>query len=347
MTHLKVWVVIVFWVVASSARADTEEIVVYGDRFLRWDGTRWFIATETTLPAPITLHNFNHQSMRVIAYQIHSVLRCEKDWKITQRRWEVLCAIEDISLQMVPWREDADRLEHNATLITAWQQRLVGSTLQLQVKANGRVDNVDLEGIENTNRRQARAIEQIRRLLVQTLAGFDMKLRRHNYLSTGQWVEYRSPLLSLPGNDQPSLGNALIVHQLDRYRGHVLVQTVGEGMYLHELKTAHSIRPVHYHLELDGVAIYSEANGYMTDRVWSVSGLPSASQFTTAPYYAVGRIQQLGHHQVVRIGPSRQIKRHDERTAVPQWVSIEETYSWNVPLMRQLMDRPKSEPTTP
>ena len=62
----------------------------------------------------------------------------------------------------------------------------------------------------------------------------------------------------------------------------------------------------------------------MTDRAWSVSDFRLRAN-SPAPYYAVGRIQQLGHHQVVRIGPSRQIKRHDERTAVPQWVSIEET----------------------
>ena len=41
-------------------------------------------------------------------------------------------------------------------LITAWQQRLVGSTLQLQVKANGRVDNVDLEGTKHKSPTGAR-----------------------------------------------------------------------------------------------------------------------------------------------------------------------------------------------
>ena len=71
----KVWVSS-FSVVASSARADTEEIVVYGDRFLRWDGHAGYRdGNDATRP-----HHppFNHQSMRVIAYQIHSVLRCEK-----------------------------------------------------------------------------------------------------------------------------------------------------------------------------------------------------------------------------------------------------------------------------
>ena len=347
MTHLWIWVVIGIWVVAPSAKADNEDIVVYGDRFQRWDGTRWFVASETTLPAPVTIHNFNSQSMRIIAYQMHVLLRCEKDWRITARRWEVLCAIEDLSIQVVPWRSDAQRLEHNQALIDAWRTRLVGSMIQLQVKSNGRVDNVDLEGIKNTNRRDARAIEQMRQLLLQSMAGFDMKLRRNNFLNTGQWVEYRSPLLSLPGSDQPSLGSALIVHQLDRYRGHLLVQTVGEGTYTHQITTAHSILPLNYRLELDGVALYSEANGYMTDRVWSVSGTPSASQFSSAPYFSAGRIQQLGDQQFARVGPSQQVKLAGEKTMVPQWISIEEAFTWNVPLMRHLMERPKPETVDP
>ena len=341
MIHLWIWVVIGIWVVAPSAEADTEEIVVYGDRFQRWDGTRWFVASETKLPAPITIHNFNSQSMRIIAYQMHSILRCDKDWRITIRRWEVLCEIEDISLQMVPWRSDAQRIDHNHAIIEEWRTRLVGSMIQLQVKSNGRVDNVDLEGIQNTHRRDARAIEQMRQLLLQSMAGFDMKLRRNNFLRTGQWVEHRSPLLSLPGNDQPSLGSALIVHQLDRYLGHLLVQTAGKGTYTHAITTANTILPSHYHLELDGVALYSEADGYMTDRVWSVSGTPSASQFSSAPYFSAGRIQQLGDKQVARVGPSQQVKLDGEKTSVPHWVSIEEAFFWNVPLMRDLMDRPK------
>ena len=82
-----------------------------------------------------------------------------------------------------------------------------------------------------------------------------MKLRRHNYRA--QDNGWNTGLHSFAArNDQPSLENALIVHQLDRYRGLCWYKPSAKAC-THELKTAHSIRPVHYHLELDA-AIYSE-----------------------------------------------------------------------------------------
>ena len=50
---------------AQTPAADVaEEVVVYGDLFARWDGTRWFIETETVLPYTLSLTADENRSVR-------------------------------------------------------------------------------------------------------------------------------------------------------------------------------------------------------------------------------------------------------------------------------------------
>jgi hypothetical protein len=163
-------------------------------------------------------------------------------------------------------------------------------------------------------------------MLTRLVVGYDMKLRKSNFLSTGQWVETRSALLSMPsGTVTPSAG--LIVHQLNGYQGHIVVQTKGEGQIQDDLG-------ITYKVSISGVSIYDDDQGFMTERVWSLVGKRTADAFdgvgfSLVDYHHAGQLRMLGDEERVEVGPTREVrvagqKRKDEEAllALPLWEPV-------------------------
>ena len=348
-----IWVSLLLLGVGMGATAhaqddEDDEIVVYGDRFKRWDKTRWSILTEVMLTAPIKLRRTENDSMRITAYQLRMVMACEKDWKISRGKWEVLCEIEDVGFQAVGWRDDATRTEINAAVIAEVHQRLAGAALQLQVTKNGRVSNVQIEGKEARNRREMGIQETARQLVLRMMAGFDMKLRKHNFLKTGQWVEYRTPLFDMPNlverenggmSSRSNMGSALVVHQLDPYKGHLVVQSVGKGTVVMAGNDGMDDMSQSYSMNMEGVSIYQKEGGFMTDRVWYVTGAPTGNFWASSKYFSAGRLEMLGEKQQIDVGPTQQVnlpkhlraKDYKPVEGLPTWVTIEENGEWQRP----------------
>jgi hypothetical protein len=332
-------IVVAAWAIAANAQAAEKEaeapqgvhtvradesLVVYGDLFARWADTRWFIETEVRLPTWMTWATNNNYEMRVSAFQVRAVLACEKDWKLTRRRIEVFCHIEDVGLQVVTL--EGGKYRHAQRILDEMHGKLKGAAVQLQVLDNGRVVNVDLENVPpRRNRRENQIHEALRTIMARLVLGFDMKLRKSNYLSTGQWVELRTGLLAMPSSTlTPASG--LIVHQLNGYNGHIVVQTKGEGQIQDDNEAMYAV-------QLNGVSIYDEDEGFMTERVWSLVGTRTADSFMSfgtmmADYSHAGRLRLLGPTQKVDVGPTREVtypgakgKEH-----LPLWAPIESGY---------------------
>lgn len=86
---------------------DAEEVIVYGDRFLRWDRTRWSVETQIGFPFPYLLKARENRQFRATAIQIRTIFNCEKTWKRGEKQYEVLCDIEDVSLRAVAFENQA------------------------------------------------------------------------------------------------------------------------------------------------------------------------------------------------------------------------------------------------
>lgn len=307
-----------------TVRGD-DEIVVYGDLFARWQNTRWFIATEVMLPLPAFWNADRNYEMRVQAFQVRSVLACDKEWKLSGRKYQVSCIIEDIGLQAVS--TEGPEYPHVGTILAEMDAKLTDARVQLQVRDNGRVTNIDLEDVPPPRNQRERLVqENLRQVLSRLVVGFDMKLRKSNFLSTGQWVETKSSLLSLPSSTlTPASG--LVVHQLNGYKGHIVVQTKGEGQIM-EIDSS-SGDEYSYSVDLSGVAIYDEEQGFMTERVWSMRAQRTASSFqeqglTQGLYSHSGILRMLGDKERVNVGPTREVRTSDivRQEGLPAWEPV-------------------------
>lgn len=207
---------------------------------------------------------------------------------------------------------------------------LTGKQLQIQVSDDGQVQNVDIEGLEAHDRRTTRINETLRVLLARMMAGFDMKLRKWNNLSEGQWVEYNPELMAMPTPDfVASRGSSILIHQLNKYRGERVVQSVGRGT----ISFGDGAGENFFSTRFNGVSIYDGDEGYMTERVWSLFGTPTASSAMAdgsagAPYWHAGRIRILGDGEQVDVGPTEEVAMPGApeaylETGLKEWVPME------------------------
>lgn len=308
-----------------------EELVVYGDLFARWDGTRWFLESESVLPYSLRFAADENLEFLTQGYQARAVIACEKDWKLGKLRYEVNCTMEDFGLQatsMRASRREKDR-ENAQKVLEELDAKLTGATIQIQVLADGRVDNIDIEGVPKGNRRINQIHETLRVLIGRMMSGFHLKLRKMNQLHEGRWVEFNSTVLSMPGqNGTTPSHSSHTVHYLNRFEGNTLVQSIGRGM-VSVPGAQESIREgtvaKMYQTDLIGVSIFDYDEGFMLERVWAVEGEVTASSFfNDAGYWYAGRIRMLDEGDSGDVGPTQIISgRGQQGSDLPPWIPIE------------------------
>lgn len=213
--------------------SEKNEIVVWGDLFARWDDTRWLVATEIETPFPLTLAREKNGSFFTTGYQVRTILACSKSWKLNNKHYEVDCRLEDFGIQAaIADRYTEGREALAQSVLDEIDAKLTNAALQLQVSDDGRVTNVDLEGLDKDSDREQMIYETLRQVLSRVVVGFDMKMQKLNQLNEGKWIEYHSALMSmpLPSGSTATRASSTLIHYLNRYKGQILVQSIGKGM---------------------------------------------------------------------------------------------------------------------
>lgn len=301
-------------VIPSVARADdeVEEIVVWGDLFARWDDTRWFVSAELGLPIPLLFARDENIAFETRELAMAMVYACSKEWKLTKRRFEVTCTVEDFGVRAAvdEWEVTERDVERAQRVLDEIDAKLTGAALSLQVADDGRVTNIGLDGVPKDNRRESAIHESLRLLLTRAFVGFHLKMQKYNQLDQRQWLEHNSTIMNLPG----SLGSNRIVHSLDRYGGHVVVQSVGFGMT--------TVGLANFVTDFVGVSIFDDVEGFMVERVWTLQGKSTASGFfDQGTYFQAGRITMLGDADDPDCGTTQVVSgRNQYEPFLPAWI---------------------------
>lgn len=317
---------LLFFPAAAAAEDEAvEEIVVWGDLFARWNDTRWMVTTELALPYAFSFMKDENLGFPSREFQYRTVVRCNKQWRLGRHKYEVDCVIEDFAMQAAIDREriKAEDIEDASAVLHEIDAKLTGAALQLQVADDGRVTDLSLVGVPNSNRRQSEIEETLRQVLSRVVVGFNLKLQEYNQLHEGKWQEYNSTLMTLPM--PPGIGGApgssLVVHYLNRYKGHVLVQSIGKGV----VQIPVGSQSLTFENDLIGVSIFDEDDGFMIERVWALQGVPTASNiFDQGTYFHAGKLYMLGTEDKPDCGPTRVVNGRSFRTPeLPAWEPIE------------------------
>ncbi len=284
-----------------------------------WDWSsehRYFLETEVRLPLLMWFFREFNEQARVTAFRVRMVTTCRPE-EVGKRRSEVLCTIEDVGLSASGLPQEQGLLQ---PILEELDERLSGAEVQLLVRSDGRLANIDLEGLDRRYQRVGRMNENLRLIVTRAFAGLDLPLPEvhHDGVLHPQWVQTDSWLLRAPvatGN----FGTAQVIHSTQDVDSRVMeIVTVGRGILVPGGGRNQ------YDVVLEGEATFDTRGGRMLDRSWSMMGVPTPSSAISEgtagyPYLQIGRVTHLPNDQTVDVGVTEDLGPIDGPSALQQW----------------------------
>lgn len=316
---------------AGPEATATEEVVVWGDRLLRWE-RRWYVQTEVGYPLGVALFADKNREASLSAIQIRAVLSCDRDFPMGPLLEEVSCAIEDVGLVGLSRAATAD----GDAVLDELDATLTGAKVQMQVTPAGAVPYVDLEGVAAHDKRTRDRLEQLRQLVSRLMLPFHLKLP--DVVRDGaQWQETASRLMSMP-SETGSGGGSVVTHRMDLVGDRFIVQSIGEGTIaptvgrealvdsgVQGMPDVRGLPVDIYELHLTGVAVIDRPTGIMSERVWAVyGGLTASSPHAPGdnPFHHLGRYRVLDDVERPDVGQTY-LAGLDGKGGLPAWVALE------------------------
>ncbi|MCA9489752.1 MAG: hypothetical protein KC621_07500 [Myxococcales bacterium] len=299
--------------------APTESVV------LQWDWSqshRWFIESEVQLPLYMWLQTpFNHQA-RATAFQIRLVTQCAPGTSSNGKTWEVACTLEDVALSASPMTQDEGKMQE---IVTELDDLMTGAVVQLQVRPDGRLNNLDLEGVYRRNQRGGEVVETLRLILSRGFAAIDMETSKRG---EKQWIEKTPWLMNAPVSTG-NAGLAQVVHTVNNVDGRLVsVHSEGQGVITPGQEREGPGTTNRYDTRFVGDTTWDTRGQAILNRNWTVVALPTASSAIASagagyPYLQVGRLSSLSEGQGWDVGESKEIPPTDsEQTAIQMLQSM-------------------------
>ncbi len=275
----------------------------------------WFVA------------DFNEQA-RATAFQVHAVMDCLPE-RISRKRLEVACTIDDISLAAAPMPSEVGELE---PVLTEMDRKLTGATLVLEVREDGRITNLALRQAQvrdQRNRRIRQMDENLRLILARLVAGLDLEQPRKGLQDGATWAQ-RQTLLTQAPSTLGTLGATELIHQVQRVEdGRIEVVSAGEAVIAPA--NAFTDAPADlFDTELAARA-WLTPEGRLRSRTWGVVGRPTPSSALAdgtagLPYTQRGVLRALEPGETPELAPTREIAPGQGPSAIQSETSWGETF---------------------
>lgn len=294
---------------------------------LAWDWSdqaprRYYVDAEVQMPSFFWVMAERNKEARLVAFRTRSVLVCGQGERLNRRTWEVDCRIDQIGILGATLRGDKGLL---GPILQEMDDKLTGSELQVRFREDGRVVNVDLEGVDKSDRRMSRTHEVMRLMMIRSLAGFDLQLPKNGVSQEGVWGQTQALLLTA-ATDVGSQGAAEVAHLVRESADDiVIIETAGRAMVVpgSDGEAGRNF----FSTKLNAVGVFNVTNGMLTERVWSALGEPTASSALTEggagmSYVQRGRILHLPEGaDVPDLGATEEVPLPDGRaeSAIHVW----------------------------
>ncbi len=213
------------FLIASLGLAGT----AHATDFLAWEGTRWLLEVEETVPVPLELSAQRNLTFRTKGVQIRAVVGCHDIRLQGRKAASIGCRIEDIAFQATPRSVDEgseEVWETSQQVLDDMVRRTQGKTLEFVLTNKGRVIRVDVPDIEANNEYERQSREVLRQLATDLASGWDLQHTNWN----GTWTGTQSMVMRVPSQPQ-GLAASEIVHRASPLDGELVVQTIGRGTF--------------------------------------------------------------------------------------------------------------------
>lgn len=308
------------WLIAvalgQTTEADlevTKEVIVWSQPYARFDDKRWLFRSEVVTPSTFAFGSID-RPLRANAWQIEAVVHCRLG-EGTYNRKEAACQIEAAALRVNLAKPNAK----DEAAIDAMAASLVGTAIAVQAKSDGRVPNVDLDGLPESNATERRYAMYARGLVAQLAYAFHADLPNEDPVGK-TWITYEEPLLQIP-SAEAGLSSVEVSHTVSDHKGNWVLQSEGRATSQTRLANpsagmpcsscAGGIAPeyleheLRYANRLSSVAVIDPREGFVTEKVWTVRGGPTAGSFNSqsdAVLWNAGTLRLLGDGEHIALG---------------------------------------------
>jgi len=280
---------------------------------LGWDWSRthrFYVEVQVQLPsAEWIATQYNHEA-RISAYDLRLVTTCSNAQIESRHVIQVSCTLDDVALSAAPLEQDVGLVQ---PILEQLDHALTGASVELQMRDDGRVNDIGLDAVSHVDERSGFVNEDLRLIVSRAFAGLDLNLPDDEAMQS--WAQYRSWLMRTPSVDGSSAGIEIVNKIRTVQEGQTEIASVGRG----------TIVPGEgfdkYDTRLASDAVFDTRFGRISDRTWTVAAGPTSSSVIAQgaagyAYLQQGHLVALLGGDTWDVGVSRELPPTDARTAI-------------------------------
>lgn len=318
--------VAVLWTVAANAASEEP---TFAWRWAEGEVHRYYFENEVMLPSPIWLYADRNRDARVVAWQVQMVAGCRLVDR-SKRTFEIACKVEDFAMRAaaVPGDQAAEgRDPLVGPIVDEIDHKLSAASLQIELRSDGRIKMFDIEGLARDNERVGTMNENLRAMLSRAVAGLDLQLPADAVVPDEPWPQFQS-MLPRAATQTGTFGSVPMINMINVSDGpQIVVQTVGKGVVTPDSANSFETR-------VQAVAVFDTAAGVLTERVWTVNGIPTAGSAVAETggglgYFQKGRLIRLAADDRPDVGESVEIAPPGQTpTTLHLWQPVVDLPGW-------------------
>ncbi len=287
---------------------------------LEWnwdDGVKrqYLIRSQVLLPQFMQFNKELNRDARVTEFLVSLVTTCEATTALGKTKYELRCDVDDFSITGSPAPSDAGKL---LKIFNEMDQKLVdGGWVQIVFAKDGRIIDYDLEGVDKRNSRNRHIQENMRLVLGRLFAAMDLQLPPGGKEIAQPWEQKSSPLAMHFPSEYGTFGSAQVTHQITKREAGVVIATSGRGALgpaeFISVRTGGADRIKNqYDLEYQGITVFDDVTGTMTEHEYMVDGMPTPSSMAAEGGEGVSYVQMTRLELLAEGGPVPKLGDNEE-----------------------------------
>lgn len=169
---------------------------------LQWDweageSHRYVLRNQVYVSDVFVVRDELNKDAQIMVWTTELNLHCKGGGPVGKRAFEATCNVEDVRLTAKP--NDSRDAVNLPDILLKWRRLIKSSTIELVVRNNGPIRELDVSVPTELSTERSRLVEQsIQMLLERALAGFELPLPRKGEMSDEGWGNKPSRLLATP-----------------------------------------------------------------------------------------------------------------------------------------------------
>lgn len=245
-----------------------------------WEGAnhRYLLGTTVTLGEPMWVRGTVNRDTRLYGFAIDLVTTCVGESPRGGKAYNVVCTLDDLSVRLESAPTDPGILQ---SLAEEYEATYEGKPVQFVMRDDGRIRDLDIAGVDTSNRRIDQIHQPFREMIKRTFALLEVRLpRKGTDRGAGSWSEVGTTAMGVPST-MGTMGRAEVTITLgDANGGQQVMDIAAKGIIgpAEMIMVNGTERPrTLYDTEMAGTAVFDTNDHFLVSQSYSLAGVTTSS----------------------------------------------------------------------